>query len=92
MSEGADGHDATANDPACRQTVSVPALNRKSRAAQTADPPRLFLEIDVSEFPARCGRTTKQAGYSSTDHGGGKRRCVTLFCHIDCAVACYFGR
>jgi hypothetical protein len=69
-----------------------PPLNRKSRAAQTADPPRLFLEIDVSEFPARCGRTTKQAGYSSTDHGGGKRRCVTLFCHIDCAVACYFGR
>jgi hypothetical protein len=28
---------------------------------------------------------------SSTDHGAGKRRSVTLFCHIDSAGTRYFG-
>ena len=27
---------------------------------------------------------------SSIDHGGGKRRCVTAFCHIDIPIPRYF--
>src|ERR1700720_1118225 len=42
--------------------------------------------------PAFCpvlAFTTKQPSNSSTDQGGGKRRSVTAFCHIDVPTARY---